>query len=126
VPRVTLDIVSTDPVHGEGVVHLVEEGPWPEDDSGWNARLRELQDRLYNAVDAVVDGHLAGKFPDLHGKPVRIQIDSPSGCPARLQAFVRTFGEALAHPGEYREAIASCVFVSGLRVVTGHEMGRFQ
>lgn len=80
-PRVTFDLVTADPVHGEAVVYLVEEGPWPENEAGWNARLRGLQDRLYDAVDAVVDGHLAGRFPDLHGKPVRIQIDSPSGCP---------------------------------------------
>jgi hypothetical protein len=126
VPRVTFDLVTEDPVHGEAVVYLVEEGPWPRDEAGWDARLRGIQDRLYDAVDAVVDGRLAARFPDLHGKPVRIQIDSPSGCPTRLQVFVRRFGEALAGPGEYREAIARSAFVNGLRVVTGHEMGRFQ
>lgn len=46
--------------------------------------------------------------------------------PPRLQAFVRGFGEALAAPGEHREAIAGSAFVGGLRIVTGHEMGRFQ
>jgi hypothetical protein len=107
-------------------VYLVEEGPWPENDAGWSTRLRELQNRLYDAVDAVVDGDLAGRFPDLQGNAVRIQVDSPSGCPTQLQAFVDRFGEALDDPGEYRDAIAKSAFVSGLRVVTGHQMGRFQ
>jgi hypothetical protein len=121
-PSVTFDIVASHPEHGEAIVYLVEDGPWPEDDAGWNTRLHELQDRLYNAVDAVVDGQLASRFPELQGKPVRVQVDSPRGCPERVQDFVRRFGEALRAPGEYRDAIAGSEFVNGLRVVTGCDM----
>lgn len=122
----TVDLLTTDPLRGEAVLYLVEEAPWPEDDTGWRSRLRVLQDRLYAAIDAAVDGHLAGRFPDLRGRPVRIQVDSPSGCPAQLSAFVTRFAEALVGPGEYRDAIAKSEFVSGVRIVTGDQMGRFQ
>lgn len=124
--RVTVDIVTDDPANDEVVLYLVEDGPWPADEASWTERLRPVQDRLYDAVDAAVDGHLAARFPDTHGKKLRIQVDSPGGCPIRLQQLVERFRRALTEGRDYREAIRRSDFISGLRVVTGHEMGRFR
>jgi len=123
--RVTIDIVTQDPVNDEVVMYLVDDGPWPDDDAGWIERLRPIQEWLYGAADAAIDGHLAARYPDMRGKKVRIQVDSPSGCPPQLESLVQRFQQALAESHDYREAVLRSEFISGLRVVTGHQMGRF-
>lgn len=58
--------------------------PQPSTNSDWNACLARIQNRIYDAIDVAVDGHLVVKYPDAKGKKVRVQIDSPSGAPDRL------------------------------------------
>jgi hypothetical protein len=71
--RLTIDLVTDRPTDGAFILVLVEEGPWDPDET--DVQLRRIQDRLYDCVDAAVDGHLAGKYPDSRGKPVVIRLD---------------------------------------------------
>jgi hypothetical protein len=61
---VTINVVA-ERRDGSFCLYLVEEGPWPEDHS---ERLRALQKRLFDAVEAVAEGKLAERFPGTKGK----------------------------------------------------------
>jgi hypothetical protein len=124
-PTLKVDLVTQDPSSGELVVYLVEDGPWPASPDQMNARLREIQDRLYLALDAAIDGQIAQRFPNARGRAIRIQVDSPSGCPAELQRLVERFRALVAEDSEYGRAIRDSVHLGSLRVLTGAELGRF-
>jgi len=64
------------------------------------------------------------QYPDAEGKSVRIQIDSPSGAHPRIQDLLARIRAYLAKDGDYARAIAARG--SAVRVVSGHEMGRFR
>ena len=88
--QVKIDLVTEHPGTGVFALILVETGPWPP---GTEEReLRRIQDRLYDCVDAAVDGHFAAKYPDSRGRPARIQLDTYD-IPERL---VRPFFERFA------------------------------
>jgi hypothetical protein len=124
--QVNIDLITEDPGSGEFVMYLVEDGPWPTSDSDWNLRLRSIQDRIFSAADVAIDGLLAEKYPDSSGSPVRIQIDSPSGCPSKLEALVEAVRTFFREDPSYSAAINNSSHIAGIRVVTGKEMGRFQ
>jgi hypothetical protein len=124
--RVTLDLVTYDGANDEYVLYLVEEAPWPESGDGWHRRLKMIQDRILAAVDVAVDGLFAGKYPDSRGKAIRVQIDSPSGCPDQLAQLVSAVSEFVTKDASYVQAIAGSEFVTRLRIVTGAQMGRFR
>jgi hypothetical protein len=124
--RVTIDTCTYDPSNEEFVLYLVEDEPWPDDDPGWRSRLTSIQDRILSAVDVAVDGHLSAQYPESRGHKVRIQIDSPSGCPDHLEGLVAEVGRFLREDRSYADAIAGSPQVLGLRVVTGKQMGRFR
>lgn len=124
--QVTFDLITEDPGSGEFVLYLVEDGPWPTSDQDWSVRLRSIQDRVYSAADVAIDGLLAGKYPESSGRPVRIQIDSPGGCPSKLEALIEAMRTVFREDPGYLVAIKDSQHIAGLRVVTGKEMGRFQ
>ena len=124
--RLTLELVTYDGTNDEYVLYLVEEAPWPESEDGWNRRLKMIQDRILAAVDVAVDGLLAGKYPDSRGKGIRVQVDSPSGCPEELAQLVSDLSEFVTKDTSYVQAIAGSDFVRRLRIVTGAQMGRFR
>lgn len=121
----TVDVVTWDEANGEWVLYLVESSPWPCDDDGWRARLGAIQDRILDAVDAAIDGGVAQRFPDSRGKRVRVQFDAPEGTPDRVALLVEAIRRHLRNDPIYADAIRSSQHVSGLRVVTGAELGRF-
>jgi len=108
------------------VVYLVEDGPWPTEDYGWKECLSRIEGRIFDAIDAVVDGQVAEKYPESLGKKIRVQIDSPSGLPLALANLVSKVREHLGKENEYHSAIEQSRFVRSLRISTGHEMGRFK
>jgi hypothetical protein len=125
-PKITLDTVTWDPANEEFVLYLVEDGPWPETGREWVKCLDRIQDRIMDAIDLAVNGHLLKKFPDSAGKRVRIQIDSPHGVPAQVAALTARLRAYVERNDEYRDAVARSAHIEGLRLVTGHEMGRFK
>lgn len=74
-PSVTIDVVSFDPVRDQYALHLVEGENSPDRVDERRARLKAIQDRVFSAVDAAIDGQLAGKYPETLGRTVRIQVD---------------------------------------------------
>ncbi len=124
-PLVKIDLITEDPQTGEFVLYLVGDGPWPSPGDPLNEKLSMIQHRIFDAVDLAVDGRLAQKFKESIGKDIRVQIDSPQGAPRALQALVEKVRAFLADDREYSSAISRSAFVAKIRVVTGHELGRF-
>jgi hypothetical protein len=122
---VTIDTITHDPANDELVLYLVEDGPWPASEEDWRACIRSIQDRILSAVEIAVDGGLTTRYPDSVGKGVRIQIDSPAGCPAPLEELVEAVARFLREDPSYAAAIEKSLHIRSLRVVTGTEMGRF-
>jgi hypothetical protein len=77
-------------------------------------------------VECAIDGGLIGQFPDSRGRPVRIQIDSPNGCPSELADLVDKVSAFLINDPTFADAIRQSTFINGLRLVTGHQLGRFK
>jgi hypothetical protein len=50
---VTIDLVTKDRANDEWVLYLVEDGPWPSGQEGWEAKLKGIQDRIFRAVDVM-------------------------------------------------------------------------
>ena len=107
----TIDLITETPETGEFALILVEDGPWPENDTGWNGCLSRIQSRIYSAVDVAIDGHLAAKYPDSKGRAVRVQIDSPNGLPPALAKLVAKMKAHFETDGEHSDAIRQSPFI---------------
>lgn len=121
-PKLTVDLVTEDPNKKEWVLYLVEAGPWDTDTL--ENRLQALQERVYDAIDVAVDGHLASKFSDSKGKKVRIQIDCHDNPPKEVNVFLARIARYIERNQEYQDAIKGSVFIRGLRIVGRSQMGR--
>jgi hypothetical protein len=107
----TIDLVTERP-DGAYVLVLVEHGPWALDAT--QAHLRRIQDRLYDCVDAAVDGHLAGKYPDSRGRPVVIRLDCFDTPDGPVRDFMERFGEAIANSEQVLRDLTAQGFVRSL------------
>jgi len=123
--RITIEKVTDDPGTGELVLYFVEDGPWPADPNAFDAVLKRIQDKILDAADASIDGGVAAVYPDSIGKRIRIQVDSPNGCPDQLDQLIQNVDKYLRESEDYSSAVKASQFVSGIRVVTGHMLGRF-
>ena len=122
---ITIDLVTHDSNTDEFVLYLVEDGPWPTEASSWSNYLVRAQKRIFDAIDVALDGHLALKYPDSKNKNVRVQIDSPHGVPSRLNELISNIKDHLKTNTDYHLAIKHSPHIKELRIVTGHEIGRF-
>src|SRR5262245_12136420 len=120
--KVTIDLITVDHINREYVLYLVEDGPW--DDEELEARLQTLQDRVYDAVAAAIDGHLASKYPESKGTHIRIQVDCHGDVPQDVEELVSALHEFVQDHPEYQRDIQAKGFVSGIRIVTRRQMGR--
>lgn len=120
--ELVVDLVTEDAANNEYVLYLVEEGPW--EPGALQDRLKKIQDRLYNAFDAAVDGHLAAKFPDSKGRNVRIQVDIHGETPPDIESLVARFDNHVKSDADYQREIQRNEFIAALRVVTRSQMGR--
>ncbi|PQO36117.1 hypothetical protein DTL21_09365 [Bremerella cremea] len=122
--NVSINLITEDADTGEFVLYLLEDGPWPSGEVDWNDCLIRIQDHILDAFDAVVDGGLAKKYPESVGTKVRIQVDSPSGLPGKLNELIGKIDEFVhQQDNEYGQGLANSSCVSGLRIVTGHSLG---
>lgn len=119
--NVTFALITDDPSNNEIVVYLVENGPWNDTTPG---QFQELQGRLYDAFDAVVDGALASKYPETKGRRIRMQVDCHNSPPETVLNFVRKFAGFIHEDEEYEKAITVSPFVADVRVVNGSDIGR--
>jgi hypothetical protein len=103
---VTIDVVA-ERRDGSTCLYLVEEGPWPEDHS---ERLRALQKRLFDAVEAVAEGKLAERFPETKGKSVCIRLDCYDLPAAPVDALFAAFQEFLKSSPEWADVCRFMAF----------------
>ena len=100
---VTIDLV-TKTKDGGFVLILVEEGPWPSDTV--QQHLRALQDRLHRTLDAVLGGHLLGRYPDSHGRPITLRVDAYDTPKAETEAFLARYAAYVRESPEVRDPVA--------------------
>ena len=84
-------------------LHLVEEGPWPENELTDN--LYRVQDRLYTTFEGLVEGQIAEQYPATAGHDFRIEVDFIGDCPARLRELVAGFHELINRDPIYTEQV---------------------
>jgi hypothetical protein len=127
-PSVTIDVVSFDPVRDQYALHfrLVENENLPDRVDERRARLKAIQDRVFSAFDAAIDGQLAGKYPETLGQTVRIQVDCPFGKNDEIELVVSRVADYVNTSPEYVTAAKESTYVRAVHVVTGHQLGRFQ
>jgi hypothetical protein len=90
---------------------LVEQGPWhrPSD-----AQLHRFQSRLYECIDAALDGQVAAKFPGSLGKRLIIQVDGYGLPDDEVSAFFARFTEGVFETDDYKSAMSNNRFVADI------------
>lgn len=108
---VTVDFVAKGPASHEWRMVLVEAGPWqgPLDD-----HLKALQDRLYDCIDAALDGQFAIKFPESKGEGLVIQVDCYNIPRDSVEPFFDRFSQEVFKAGGYKGATTSNPYVSSI------------
>jgi hypothetical protein len=88
---------------------LVENGPWI---GPVGVHLSALQTRLYDCIDAALQGQLAVKFPQSKGKRVVIQVDCYNVQRDEVEPFFDRFTSGVFSVGDYKDATDGNQFVS--------------
>ena len=114
--KVKIDFITHDGQNDEYVMYLVEEGPWNRKTLA--DRMRSIQARVYKAVDAAVDGHLARAYPESRGRKLRIQVDLHGEPPNDVEALVLRLAKHITQAEEYVRDIEASDHVVSLRIVT--------
>jgi hypothetical protein len=65
-----IDVIGFDRPTGEVLLVMREERPW----TGGDAQLHELQEKFNSYASFILDGEMASSYPELAGKPVRIEL----------------------------------------------------
>lgn len=107
-----IDFITHDPKASEYVLYLVETGDW----APLGNRLKQIQERLYDAFDFSVDGHLAKLKPETKGGNIRIQVDAHDDPPAEVRDLVNRLSLHFSESEEYRKTAESSEFIGRLRV----------
>lgn len=107
-----IDLVTERPSDGAFILALVEEGPWEKNEI--ESHLYRIQDRLYDCVDAAIDGHLAKKLPVSLGRPVVIRLDCYDVPAKQVRDFVASFAEAIAASEEIQRDLAVQGFIQSV------------
>jgi len=88
---------------------LIEEGPWDEIEN----ELRRLQNRLYDCLDAALDGQLYNKFPATKGMIITLQLDGYNLPEKEVSDFFEAFSANVLNIEDYEIAIKGNEFVNG-------------
>jgi hypothetical protein len=90
---------------------LVEQGPWHGDT---DTELSRLQTRLYDCIDAALDGQLAAKYPESRGKRVVIQVDGYELPAEEVSTFFMRFSSELPKLDGYTDAVTGNAYVASI------------
>ncbi len=90
---------------------LVEEGPWP---GSIDDQLQRIQERMYDCIDAALDGKLAKRFPEAKGKNMVVQLDCYNVPKEEVKEFFDRFSKGVLVIDEYREALKQNQFVKNI------------
>ncbi len=114
-----IDLITETPETGAFNLILVEEGPWPSGSE--ESQLRRLQDRLYDCVDAAVDGHIAERYPQSRGRPIVIRLDAYDLPVSVVEPFFRRFSDHVQASAEIAEAVRAGGYVKSLSFTSHHQ-----
>ena len=89
---------------------LVEEGDWSDVD----ARLRLLQQRMYECIDAAIDGQLADQFPEAKGKKIVVSIDFYDAPYEEASEFFERFSKSVFLIPSYGDGLKQSKFVKDI------------
>ena len=101
-----VDFIARDPWK----MVLVEQGPWDDIE----ANLYRVQERLYNCVDAVIEGQLAEKYPESQDQPVVVHLSCHNLPEPEIREFFDRFSSLAPELPEYKAALEQAEFVSGI------------
>lgn len=101
--QVTVDFVARDQAHGGWSLILIEEGPW--DPATISDHLKRIQDRLYECLDAALDGAVTTQFPESRGKPLMIRLDAFNVPEAELRGFFDRFAREVPKLPDYAKGL---------------------
>ena len=110
--EVTVDFVARDQPHGGWSLVLVEEGPW--DSNTVSDHLRRIQKRLYDCLDAALDGAVTAQFPASRGKPLVIRLDAFRVADAELRDFFTRFATEVPKLPDYAKALSAQQFFASV------------
>lgn len=110
----TVDFVAKDATSNEWKMVLVENGPWV---GSTDAHLQALQGRLYDCIDAALDGQLAEKFPESKGKRLVVQVDCYNIPRDAVEPFFDEFSTGVFTAGGYKDATRNNPYVSSIGFV---------
>ena len=105
-----IDFVARSETPHEWRLVLVEQGPW----SDVTPELLRLQDRLYNCIDAVLDGQVAAEFPETKSARIVIRLDCYDVPEAEVTEFFRKFSEGVFQIGDYQDALKQSEYTTGI------------
>jgi hypothetical protein len=111
---VKIDFITQDPNQNEFVLYLVEEGPWSD---SIDDRMKEIQERIYGAVDAILDGVVANKYPESRGKKIRIQVDGHDNPPSKVSNLAEHLNLFVQNSDEYQNDLKEKGFAENIRIV---------
>jgi hypothetical protein len=103
----TVDFVAKGASPDEWKMVLVEQGPWKEAIAD---ELGRIQNRLYESIDAVLDGQLAEKFPETRGAKIVIQLDGYNVPADEVRDFFSRFSEGVLKAPDYQKALTNSPF----------------
>ena len=106
-PSFVVDFIAKGTADDEWRMVLVEAGPWHSSET----RLQSIQDRLYNCIDAAIDGQLAEQFPQTFGKRIVIELDCYDSPEAEIIEFFDRFSGGVLALDEYRNALSKSPYV---------------
>lgn len=101
--EVTVDFVVCDQPHGGWALILVEEGPW--DTAAISDHLRRIQDRLYECLEAALQGAVTAQYPKSRGKPLVIRLEAFNVPEAELRGFFGRFSDGVPKIPDYAKAL---------------------
>jgi len=84
----------------EWQVVLTAVGPWHD----VPRELLKLQDRLYDSVDAILDGQISATFPALQGCRLVVRVICVDAPEKEVRDFFERFTNGIFQQGDYRKA----------------------
>ncbi|MEA3213440.1 MAG: hypothetical protein QOE70_6497 [Chthoniobacter sp.] len=90
-----IDLVGNDAKTGEAVLIMLEPRPW----DGSELRLFQLQEKINAYLSFALDGEMAEAYPELAGKPLRLQVDCVTVPDAAVVEFLGVVREQISFQG---------------------------
>lgn len=111
--NVKIDLITHNADKSEFALYLIENNPFKDEYS----RLSQIQDRIYDVIDIVLDGQLASDYPDSMGKAVKIVVDCKKDCPfGKVENLVSSLNVVISSDGEYLNDIINSNFISEVSI----------